>query len=457
MLSVEQLREHIGAGNFEALVGEIETEAFDCKREPYRVENDKGRRELAKDVSSFANARGGYVLVGMATRKNDVHLKDEVEKACPFEQSLVDAEQYYNLLRSWIYPEVEGLRISWVASGADSTKGILVIEVPEQKAALKPFLIKNVIDNGGKKVEVMFGYAERRRDNSQPLSVIDLQRALRLGMSYERAVSERFDALEMQLKKFADGSTLQGREVSEENINKRIEDALAHENIGEKRVMVLTAYPAQPGELETIFTTAEGSIRRHLERPPVLRYGGWQLETQGSTKILRGELVRAETDNYKLLDLYRDGTLVFVCRADGDFLCWASDSMRINPVALVEVVYNFASFYKLVLDDLGERPSGFSVRIELRNMHLDGVKNQLAPNAAGSFEHRSGYGGRVAPDDRMAVVRKIDADNYDAGRVAFQILREIYSWFGLEEDKVPYTTRDGTGAAVDPAQIVNLD
>jgi len=39
------------------LIGESESEFFDCKREVYDLKKDISRYELAKDVSAFAQAR----------------------------------------------------------------------------------------------------------------------------------------------------------------------------------------------------------------------------------------------------------------------------------------------------------------------------------------------------------------------------------------------------------------
>ena len=57
-----QLREIVQSGDFESLLGEIESAEFECKAQPYALETDSGKRELAKDISSFANAIGGYVI-----------------------------------------------------------------------------------------------------------------------------------------------------------------------------------------------------------------------------------------------------------------------------------------------------------------------------------------------------------------------------------------------------------
>src|SRR3989338_7573874 len=169
-LSKEKLDSIIASTGFDQLIGEVESIYFDCKREPYHVENEPGKRELAKDVSSFANAEGGYILIGIKTKPSATRFGDEVEAIHPLTQDLVDTVQYKNIIGAWIYPEIEELDVGWVPITSDPTRGVIVITVPKQRIALRPFLIKITLD-GAKHVEVVFGYAERKGDNSQPLTV----------------------------------------------------------------------------------------------------------------------------------------------------------------------------------------------------------------------------------------------------------------------------------------------
>lgn len=212
--------------DFDALIGKIENDWFECKSQPYKLDNDSDKRELAKDVSSFANYQGGHILIGIKTKPSSMYFGDEVEKIRPFKQSLVDINQYYNIVRDWVYPDIEGINIRWVATKSEMGKGVVVISVPQQRESLKPFLIKRILDQK-KQVEIVFGYAERKRDNSQPLSVIDLQRALRSGFNYENIMSERFNGLDSLIRGLINDNTSRAsQEQFSELVKERIEEAL---------------------------------------------------------------------------------------------------------------------------------------------------------------------------------------------------------------------------------------
>lgn len=456
-LDINRLKEIIASGEFNTLIGEFENEWFDCKAQPYHLKDNKSSRELAKDVSSFANAVGGYILLGVQTERNETHLGDEVTEIKPFEAGLVNREQYFRIIKEWVYPEVEGMTIDWLLSKENSGKGIVVIKVPAQTDANKPFLIKNVLE-GQKQVEIMFGYAERRRDNSEPYTVRDLQAALRFGLNYDRNVSKRFDDLEDQLRQLTTRSL---GALNEENIfeiiNNRISAAVSNADLENNRVFALTAFPEQPTELRTFGVSGDG-IKQKLENPPDLRYGGWALHTQGSAKIIRGELLRVVDDNYKIIDLYRDGTMVFAVVADGDFLAWGKERNtsveKINPIALLEVVYNYTNLYGLVLEDLKDTPNQIYIRVDLRNMRLGEAVNYLAPFGVNTWEQLDR--GNPAPNNNMTKVLKFSADHYDARVVGYEVIREIYLWFGLEEDKIPYTKAEAGVKIIDSEQISHL-
>ena len=63
----------LAARDFDKLVGEVETTWFDAKDQPYDIDTDIGKRELARDVAAFANSGGGVVIIGLRTAKSTAH------------------------------------------------------------------------------------------------------------------------------------------------------------------------------------------------------------------------------------------------------------------------------------------------------------------------------------------------------------------------------------------------
>jgi len=203
--TIQELEKIINAGDFESLKKKIENDFFDCKRESYDLSKDSQKIELAKDVSSFANLNGGYILIGPKTDDNrQTHLGGEIVEISSFAQSLVDPNQYKNIIKNWIYPdEIHGVEVYWQKSKDDSNKGILIIKIPAQKEALKPFLICKTIEEENKISEKIFGYAERRGDASDPKKIKDIYRIMRDGLFYDKNIGNRFNNIESIVQSFS--------------------------------------------------------------------------------------------------------------------------------------------------------------------------------------------------------------------------------------------------------------
>lgn len=463
-LTIKELEKIIRRGDFNALIGKMENDFLDCKREIYHLKNDENKRKLAKDVSSFANLDGGYILIGLETKHSDTHLGDEIVNLCLLEQNIVDTNQYYNIIRDWVYPEINGLGIRWKASKNDSKRGIVVIKIPLQQEAVKPFLIKKIIDER-KTSEIMFGYAERKVGRSETKKIQDIHRTLQDGLLYDKNIEKRFDALEaiLQPRKPLENETkeITEKQVDIESIIKnRTDEALTVNDMKNERAIILVAYAdALLGELGTLFSNKAGSTKRLLENPPIARRGGWTLETKDVGKIIRGELVRV-TGFTKTIDLYKDGTLILVGDLEGYLCHWQSGNIiKINPLAMIELVYNFVLFYNEVIKDFIKQPSKMYFKFGFINLWLNDIKNYLIPGPHNSIDQMI-ESEKYLAQEAYHFSKPIDCstDEFDVGNIAYEIVEQIYLWFGImpEGTNIPYTKIVGETVSVDIDQIKKI-
>ena len=93
MLSFNDVHRIVLEGAWDSLVGEAEGDYLECKAAPYELSSDVGRFELAKDVCSFANAGGGYIFIGIRTRKGATQHGDIVQAVRFIPQGLFDPGQ----------------------------------------------------------------------------------------------------------------------------------------------------------------------------------------------------------------------------------------------------------------------------------------------------------------------------------------------------------------------------
>jgi hypothetical protein len=177
------IEEVLQSGDFAKPIGLREDDFFDAKSStPYDFTQPNGQYDLAKDVSSFANARGGWILVGLKHRKLEAELVDVVDGLDLLAEVSFAVAELSGRIRSFVYPEIVGLECKWVASTADHDTGLGALRVPPQSDDAKPFLIKRVVEGDTLLREIVFGYAERSGDSSTPLTVQRIQKAMRTGM-----------------------------------------------------------------------------------------------------------------------------------------------------------------------------------------------------------------------------------------------------------------------------------
>lgn len=100
MLDFASLATLAADARWDTLIGKPESNHMDCKSEPYDLTTDSGRFELSKDVSAFANAAGGFILVGIRTRKSTVQPVDVVEAIRPIPADRFNTTQYRDVIGS---------------------------------------------------------------------------------------------------------------------------------------------------------------------------------------------------------------------------------------------------------------------------------------------------------------------------------------------------------------------
>jgi hypothetical protein len=84
----------------------------------------KDRFELAKDVSAFANAAGGLIVVGIAEANG------RAQQILPVELKDVQRLAYLDVIRSWTAPYLSDVEIGHLASPSDPAQGCVLIFVP---------------------------------------------------------------------------------------------------------------------------------------------------------------------------------------------------------------------------------------------------------------------------------------------------------------------------------------
>ena len=144
------------------------------------------------------------------------------------------------------------------------------------------------------------------------------------------------------------GSAVSPGESAETNLNTRIASAIGATELNDRPLVAIAASPCRRLEVTGLFEGRDNAMVRLLENPPELRPHGFDVTVGTESRIIRAQLRRSVIPGARLLELWRDGTLIFVGTADS--LCWGMSNrpgqpLRINPLALVEMNYLFVDLY----------------------------------------------------------------------------------------------------------------
>jgi hypothetical protein len=155
----------IAAGYPAGLIGLAENDWLEAKSEPWNLDSDRGKIELAQDVARLANANGGVIVVGAATRKEDG--KETVTRVDGVRPELFRPHRVRMTIDARVYPPVEGIKVGR-SDISQSPLSVGYIQVPPQDPGCLPFLVHGAIV--GRRVDGSFISIVRRRGD-QSISV----------------------------------------------------------------------------------------------------------------------------------------------------------------------------------------------------------------------------------------------------------------------------------------------
>jgi hypothetical protein len=446
---------------------------MEAKSEPYRTSELRGKLELSKDVAGFANAQGGIILIGIRTERSPEHLGDEITEVRPFAETLVDRDQYHSILCSWIHPEPEGIEIRWFPCAGEPNRGVVAITVPAQREALRPFLLARTLGDSDRQIESLFGYTERKRAGITPLSVRDLYAHFRDGRRFDTLqqridpITEELQRLHRQYENLEQILSQRGRvlpqvtpptqpAISIKALITRKDQAVTEADLGSQPYFFLGAVPTPIVEFPTLFQETSPLVKT-INDPPILRPHAFGVASGGATRIIKGQLRRGVVRGSSVLEVWRDGTILYVVEAS-DFLCWGTRApggpLRLNPLALCESTYAFADLTRIVFGNARSSPLAIDYIIALRNLTVQGQPAQLIPGPLGTMRSRFEIDVHHAPGPDMDWMVKWEKSEVQPGAVAYLIVREVYRWFSLNDEEIPYTSVGEDGETIVDPEVI---
>ncbi len=451
-MTPDEVGEALAQRKANVLVGQLETEQVEFKFSPYRLNEERQKRELAKDVSALANGSGGIIVLGMRTERDEHHPSDRAVEVRPFPVADLDVRQYLDVVQQWVYPPPDGVLVLLFPEASAEGRGLAAVIVPRQSDSTGPFVVWRDVDENGREEGAFIGCFVRRGAHSRPLTHSEIQGTLRDGRLFQRSLDERARGIPA------------GPSQTEAPRNNRAEPGLPELTHGRAVSLTeeagldtgpaytLTATPYPHVDASRMFTSEYDALTLLLRDPPILRPRGFDLRTGVHPNMYAGQLRRSIIRGYKGLAYWRDGTLIFVVTAGDDFLSWGDrdegDPHRISPVPLLECALLYCLLASRISELVAPRPARVAYSLHLRRMCVGSKTPILRP-------------GR---DDPQRLARSVPAPGCEtdgayqassevqAASVAFHLTRELYRWFGLTDDQMPHAT----GGLVDADAFVKM-
>src|SRR5260370_31240016 len=98
--------------------------------------------------------------------------------------------------------------------------------------------------------------------------------------------------------------------ATEDVLVERLREAAGQAQLSERPAFALTAQSYPSARFPGLFASPETPLVKLIDSPPSLRRAGFDLET-GESRIVRGELRRALVQGWRVLELWRDGVLIY--------------------------------------------------------------------------------------------------------------------------------------------------
>lgn len=172
----------IESGNLEGFIGMKEDEFFDAKSEAYDLTSEDGKKELAKDVSAFANSGGGYIIIGLETDFLPIGPNAEIVNNLKLlKENEFQIGAYITTVREYIYPGIDRtISIKYTRDKKKSNNGVGYIFVPPQNKNGKFYVMKKDDKVG---TIIIYGLYKRLGSSNEPLAMDKLNKNLREGLS----------------------------------------------------------------------------------------------------------------------------------------------------------------------------------------------------------------------------------------------------------------------------------
>ena len=425
------------------LIGNQEENLWiDFKQQDYHKDpNDleKHKREICKDVTAMANAEGGYILIGVREENKVAQDFFTISDAVSVAQSINDICLQYIDPRIPNF-EVEPYPLKWQNQDIE----LVIIHIPPSGMRPHSFIWKNSTH-----------FVKRYEDviREFPVSELIPDLLVRYQPPFMDSITSQMRQIESQLESISTSTrrerrnsiSVQDNALDVDEVSELVDlmDLRFRETISDQPYYRILAVPTELNR-DAVDTRSE-DIRNILRNPPNIRYAGF-----GVTGILERDMVRTpegiKGSNMGSGEIFllKNGFLEVQCPLLDSHFQWMRAEARIRtPWLYPYVVCEFpVSFLKLVkgIYEASNIDSSIIIQQEYRNL-----RGFMLPTG-----HPSNIGFAAFQDERSVyehsepiVSKQIVESNFVPDHVAYDLVKDVYDHFGLDERSIFFFDEDG--------------
>ena len=410
------------------LIGQPETSWLEFKGAPYQLASprvptrERDCLELAKDVTALANAGEGVIVIGVQT-KRDAESQEDVARALrPVPAGSVNPRTVQDVIWEWVVPKLDVEIRSHVVPGRD--RRLWTIYVRRQAERDKPFIVGKEFAGARGANRNLFGMYLRSGSQNSPYRPSQVQKWIHDG--WITAVEERHVPPVSPVPAVEEAESVLADDLGAIGADPR------------SCSYYIQAAPMSPARLERFHLGAAESLHERLRSLHHLRSAGFNLP-DGFEPML--------TDSGSLREIWPENDSLSVTPSGlttaiqgQEHLTWAYQKMApkgelwINIMALVEFTLEFWMFYAGEIRSRIADSEQTHWRAGMRALNLPG-EGLIVNLPAGFYPHSQRRAARADEFDLPWTL----TDDTDPGRLAYEILKEVYSWFGFDHSFIPYS------------------
>ncbi|MBI3351426.1 MAG: hypothetical protein HY036_02500 [Nitrospirae bacterium] len=258
------------------------------------------------------------------------------------------------------------------------------------------------------------------------------------------------------IQKFNSTGFFEEIDIIDNTLDDRRNNALVGAKLIHRPIFNLLAYPVQKIDIPSLFVSRSHPVVELFENPPNLRGNtGFNLDTGDISSIISGQFRRCMKSEDVIIDLWRDGALIYCCDAVKNIIppkFSRNGVYRINPLTLIENTYLFIDFAQKIYEHATPKPHQIRFRLELINNNHSTNKFSLVPGGLNGNDWQ--WGGSIKEASQYKIICSTIGEK-EPGEIAFDLIGELYPYFGMEQDKIPYKKFINGRYDIDSDQIIN--